>query len=69
MLQASQVASPAEEAGYVNPDARQHPFRYIPPGFLIESSGRCPCRKGVVASFYARRVFRPVVEIKFLGAC
>ncbi|KAL3133713.1 hypothetical protein ABBQ32_008207 [Trebouxia sp. C0010 RCD-2024] len=38
MLQASQVASPAEEAGYVNPDARQHPFRYIPPGFLIESS-------------------------------
>lgn len=40
VMQASEVPSPAEEAGYQMPDARQHPYRYIPPGFIIDSSGR-----------------------------
>ena len=43
LMQASKVPSPAEEAGYQMPDARQHPYRYIPPGFIIESSGRIAC--------------------------
>ena len=42
-MQANKVASPAEEAGYQMPDARQHPYRYIPPGFIIEPSGRGAC--------------------------
>ena len=43
LMQASKVVSPAEEAGYQMPDARQHPYRYIPPGFIIQSSGRDAC--------------------------
>lgn len=43
LMQANKVVSPAEEAGYQMPDARQHPYRYIPPGLIIESSGRDAC--------------------------
>ena len=43
LMQANKVVSPAEEAGYQMPDTRQHPYRYIPPGLIIESSGRDAC--------------------------
>ena len=39
LMQASQVPSPSEEAGYASPDARQDSRTYIPPGFTVERSG------------------------------